>query len=624
MLSPSLTTAIIHVVSRSLPIPAEPWSQISLFSYLHTHMRKLNTSWPSLPIIARTDQFKGHEFFGEIERFDLDGRPEQSDRGGGTFFWGRVRVDRLVDYARRYGDTPASKEVVDFGTAFNFTTIADGGHDAETVCRRLLAKTREVENASCIIGMVDVGVSAQDHEPDTFGGKLTHLVTGGVVLSAHAKRVLAVLLERLDQHGILDRVHVVCALVVSSDPILSGPFDRGNAPQVHSALDRLFHFVRMYDVPASLNLSMGTHVGPHNGQSPLEEFVSKISDARRTLHVSAGNDGLRGIHAVRRVLASSGEDLILQTGPAGDEFVLVEFWWSDQCGPLSIEVEVRGPEGQPVLSRPVTIESIHQSAVLAPYRPGDPRLTLVANRCYHDMNCISFGMTPSEFSNLASLQIHFSFSSNEHPHVHAWIVRSGDSRTSFVGSTHDATLCVPATARNAIGVAGALDERRAWPASSRGAERFHPAAAPTHECHDIYWGDYHAPLLAHRVQFGINGESGTSYASPRACADTAELQMRLNVPATDVREIARHLLGASYAEWNSRTGFGILPESVPVRSVAEVDLSPQTISSSAGTAPGLKSPLRELAGTVLGSAGAKVAKSIERGRGQRIKDSTKK
>jgi hypothetical protein len=222
---------------------------------------------------------------------------------------------------------------------------------------------------------------------------------------------------------------------------------------------------------------------------------------------------------------------------------------------------VLDPEGRRILTKPVVIDSTRPKAALAPYGPDDPRLTLVANRCYGAMSCISFGMTPSYFSNLTSLQIHFSLSSSEHPHVHAWIARSSDKRTAFIGSTHDATLRVPATARNVIGVSGAIDDHRAWPMSSRGADLFHPDAAPSEACHNLFWNDYLAPLLAHRVHFVTGEDVGTSYASPRACADTAELQLRFQSGTypSDVQTIANMLLANPCANWNSRTGLGIIP-----------------------------------------------------------------
>jgi hypothetical protein len=61
----------------------------------------------------------------------------------------------------------------------------------------------------------------------------------------------------------------------------------------------------------------GSHVGPHNGDSPLEEFLARVGPAGvdTFFHVSAGNDGLTGVAAHRELAANIPEFLKVRTGP---------------------------------------------------------------------------------------------------------------------------------------------------------------------------------------------------------------------------------------------------------------------------------------------------------------------
>jgi hypothetical protein len=71
-----------------------------------------------------------------------------------------------------------------------------------------------------------------------------------------------------------------------------------------------------------------------------------------------------------------------------------------------------------------------------------------------------------------------------------------------------------------------------------------------------------APYLAHRVDAGVN--EGTSFASPRACADAASLKRPGNrfVSWASAQEVAKDIVSSqstlSIGAWNARTGFGAI------------------------------------------------------------------
>src|SRR6185295_12935868 len=104
--------------------------------------------------------------------------------------------------------------------------------------------------------------------------------------------VLAVFLERLDYHKVLSVVEAYCSLVKPFKPTLTSPhFEQKNATEMLTALTKLKNRLPKDNIPTVINMSMGCHIGPHNGDSPLEEYISKIATSRAQrlyLTVSAG------------------------------------------------------------------------------------------------------------------------------------------------------------------------------------------------------------------------------------------------------------------------------------------------------------------------------------------------
>ncbi len=101
-------------------------------------------------------------------------------------------------------------------------------------------------------------------------------------------------------------------------------------------------------MPAVLNLSEGTHLGAHDGDSPLERaltaLVSGGTSPGRAVVVAAGNDGGRPVHARAELLP--GEDLLVDfrvpagaaTGPA--DVVGISLAWDS-----ALALAVRAPDG---------------------------------------------------------------------------------------------------------------------------------------------------------------------------------------------------------------------------------------------------------------------------------------
>jgi len=97
------------------------------------------------------------------------------------------------------------------------------------------------------------------------------------------------------------------------------------------------------NLPAAVNISLGTHIGPHNGDSPIEEYIATklVRPGERFVVAAAGNDGGSGVAAKRVLVANERDFLSLRTGGPRCNEVLVEFWWDDaNGGDLTIEAEI--------------------------------------------------------------------------------------------------------------------------------------------------------------------------------------------------------------------------------------------------------------------------------------------
>jgi hypothetical protein len=62
-----------------------------------------------------------------------------------------------------------------------------------------------------------------------------------------------------------------------------GCFEQHCAPERLTAAQAIDTLLNADQLPAVVNMSLGTHVGPHNGQSPLEHYISRtLTEPRET------------------------------------------------------------------------------------------------------------------------------------------------------------------------------------------------------------------------------------------------------------------------------------------------------------------------------------------------------
>jgi hypothetical protein len=561
MFSPSLISMILHSILPEGEVPKpfalgestdfkESW-------HLAQHVSDLSTQykpqvWPRLPIVGRltglAPKFQPEFFERWFANYVRTDRVE-----GVTFFWGRVPVNLLAEHFREFHGWDAKDYYLDLGT----TVRAAGSNSSfDKNCEMYLKRSAPPGRAKVGAAVVDLSSDVKK-APDNYGNSLRHVITTHE-LSDHAEQVLSVLLERLDKHGILGDTTVSCALVVPPVAMVStgkSCFDQANAVEMLDALKALEPQLTSDNLPVAINMSVGTHVGPHNGDSPLEEYIAKklFRPRERFVVAAAGNDGSSGLAAKVELVATQTDFLSLQTGSRCKD-LLVEFWWDDSTGAnLKIEADIYEP--LPPSGR------AHQGVVrigpglagtgLSNYYPaGLQSMTsqsLFQAKCRNNLSCIAFALSTTNKA-LPVLDISFALLSAADVVVNAWIVVCEETpQTTFIAGGPEGNVRVPASESTVLSVAGTEASGQMWAESSRG---------PTAQYGSGPVGQ--VPLMAHLVT--LAGGAGTSYSSPRACGDAvaalADYTKRTQCnDATDLLCQAYGLGRKSLPTWNKRSGY---------------------------------------------------------------------
>jgi hypothetical protein len=315
---------------------------------------------------------------------------------------------------------------------------------------------------------------------------------------------------------------------------------------------------------------MGTHVGPHNGDTTFEQFVADMFQSpaegrpARFVSVAAGNDGPGGSYARRDLEPQEPDRVTLLLGLSDVRQIIVEFWWHDAgTTELDLEVDVReASTGKRRYPSSVRLNSrTHGYERFSAQRNGnDLRQSLIATRCVGDLSCMAFALSSRWRTDLDGCQIDFTLKSATATTVHGWIVSSSDKQTTFKTGSSNATLTVPAAARTVLSVAGVDAEGAPWIESSRGPTVSYGSATGDHSPHVAHFVSFGSGNDC-RKNFGSENDCGTSYAAARVSADIAATLVHpfIGVRCVDRNALIEQLLGAPPNAWSPRLGYGRIP-----------------------------------------------------------------
>jgi hypothetical protein len=485
--------------------------------------------------------------------------------GDFTALWGRLNLDQVIRYFIQSYDTSESSEFFDLGTPVH---ALGSGSANDNQCSILLALSDNLQDTDprnkVGAAIVDLGDEELGKNPDDYNGKLHHAVTNNIKLSDHAEKVLLVLLSRLQKNGDLTAAKISCALVKPPAQFVGtglSAFDQACSPEMLTAIMALEAKLSADGLPAVINLSLGTHVGPHNGDSPLEQYIAtKLIDKDRHLVAAAGNDGGAGRSTKCTLEADEPEFLNIKTGPLCKQ-LLVEFWWEDPVDLVQMSLEVDICET--VISGAVVITTNHATltidsntaGMLAIAQAGLPSSmimqSLFSGRCQNGFRCAAFAISATSDATMPILQLAMRLLAKQQVTVNSWIVVAEadplTGSTAFVEGGAVGNVTVPASDPAVLSVAGLDASGKVWRRSSRGPAAEYDTAAPRIE----------SPVMAHLSDLG--SDFGTSFASPRACADavgtmTDKIKQKKCVSVHALLS-QTYNLPATLKVWSPRIGF---------------------------------------------------------------------
>jgi subtilisin family serine protease len=189
--------------------------------------------------------------------------------------------------------------------------------------------------------------------------------------------------------------------------------------------------------PAVVTLSLGGHLGPHDGTSAVEEVIARESGPGRIVVVAAGNEG--GDHIHFRGDLALGTDLIIPVRITDQRLVFADVWVprGDE-----VDVSIEPPDGTSHEPNGATVTTA--SGLFEGHWQEDP-----VNR---DQNLTLF-VAQGHVGDVWHIRIHPL--QVLHGDVHAW-AGTADARTStniFPGSTDDSfSIGMPASEERCIAV----------------------------------------------------------------------------------------------------------------------------------------------------------------------------
>jgi subtilisin family serine protease len=339
----------------------------------------------------------------------------------------------------------------------------------------------------------------------------------------------------------------------------------GNSRKLLEAVDYIFAKAAALGRSAVVNISLGTHGGPHDGSTLAEQAFDEIlSEPGRAIAISAGNSWQRGSHSGGSVSTTTTRTLGWVIQPNDLSVNELEIWYSGQA---ELAVALVTPSGQKLAPVPlgttVTLQNAAGDTIARVFhRNDDPN--------NHD-NQIDILLEPSAPSGQWGVEL--STKSDSPIAFHAWIERDDPNefnpaaQSKFVPADIDPSHTIGSVScgRRTIAVGSYLSgvpDRELSPFTAEGPTRDGrqkpEVSAPGQWLHP-YWTN--GIRAARSGSQGMTRMSGTSMASPHVAGMIALIMQAAGQPLT-VEQIRQAIIDTARRNpppgsgWHSRYGFG--------------------------------------------------------------------
>lgn len=177
--------------------------------------------------------------------------------------------------------------------------------------------------------------------------------------------------------GVAPKADIIFVEISTSDIPANGPgavrSSLGDSVQLLEAIR--FILDQAGDRPCSINVSLATNGGPHDGSTLVEQGIDRLltQAPNRAVTIAAGNTFGVGIHAAGRVPADGTSDLFWSVPSDDSTSNELELWY--RKGDL-FAVEIIAPDGKSVLraepNETKTLQAGNKTVMLVDNRIGDP------------------------------------------------------------------------------------------------------------------------------------------------------------------------------------------------------------------------------------------------------------
>jgi subtilisin family serine protease len=333
-----------------------------------------------------------------------------------------------------------------------------------------------------------------------------------------------------------------------------------------------FIFEQAGNRPCSINISLGTNGGAHDGTNPVEQGIDAVVAAKpnRAVILAASNSYGDGIHASNKVVQGSFIDLVWKIGQSDFTHNELEIWYGKDDH-LKLELIDQNDQSIGEIDLGASARILNQANDLlffVAHRKGDPNNGDNTIGIFMNTESMASALPPQ-----ITLRLHgVSITDGK---FHAWIERDDNGQSSFAPPHDNSHTLGSISCGNQSIVVGSYD------AHTSGQPLSHfSSAGPTRDGRqkpEISAPGHNVFAANSSTRVGVTRMSGTSMAAPAVTGVVALIlaeaySRKKDLTVDQIRDILVKTARSNppSTAWNDRYGMGRVDASASVQKVRDL------------------------------------------------------